>query len=137
MDNMDQSKPCKEMSTDEFFNITSDDRLYWWRKDGDVGLTEDIRRWLGRLQKRHDELCHQHTEGDIQMWQKRFINLLASRPTVYCFEQLFFEFMGDMNSEVIRAAVILMEETTDNLQEYRRLMAVMGNRELRQRAFAF
>ena len=127
----------REMSTEEFFNITSDDRLYWWRKDGDVELTEDTKQWLKELKKRYDEQLHYTKNDDIQMWQKRFVNLLVSHPKVYCFEQLFFEFMGTMKSEMIRAAVILMEETSDNIQEYRRLMAVMGNRDLRYGVFLF
>ena len=127
----------EEMTTECFFNIGSENRLYWWRKDGDVELSEESKNWLRKLSLRHCEINKETIPGDMTGWQKRFVKLLSEHPKIYCFEELFFEFMGRFNENEIRAAVILLEENTVDLSEYRRLMAVLANRKLRYSFFLF
>ena len=126
----------REMSTNIFFHVSDEDRLYWWRKDGDVEMSERIRMWLKRLQQRHAELWHTPMPGTVESWQKRFVKLLSGHPKVYCFESMFFEFIGNFTESMFCAAVILLEECADET-EYRRLMAVLANKKLRYRVFMF
>ena len=127
----------QEMSTKEFFRVSDEDRLYWWRKDGDIELTEEIQSWLKRMQERYSELWKQPIPGETGEWQRRFVSLLSRHPDVECFELLFFEFMGNFNSVMFRAAVLLLEEIAGEQAEYRRLIAVMANQKLRYGVFFF
>jgi hypothetical protein len=133
-----QKEPAyQELSTKEFFRVSDEDRLYWWRKDGDIELTEEIQSWLKRMQERYSELWKQPIPGETGEWQRRFVSLLSRHPDVECFELLFFEFMGNFNSVMFRAAVLLLEEVAGEQAEYRRLIAVMANKKLRYEIFSF
>ncbi len=125
------------LSTEQYFSCSTNDRLYWWGKDNDVVLSEETEKHLCQLAERHKELCGNLPEGDIMSWQKRLVNLLSAHPKIYCFEQMFYEFIGSFHDEHYKAAVLLLEESADNEEEYRRLLAVFANRELRKHIFSF
>lgn len=72
----------------------------------------------------------------VESWQKRFVKLILGHPKVYCFESMFFEFIGNFTESMFCAAVILLEECADET-EYRRLMAVLANKKLRYGVFMF
>lgn len=125
------------LSTEQYFSCSTDDRLYWWGKDSDVILSEETEKHLCQLAERHKELCGNLPEGDVMSWQKRLVNLLSVHPKIYCFEQMFYEFIGSFHDERYKAAVLLLEESADNEEEYRRLLAVFANRELRKYILSF
>lgn len=125
------------LSTEQYFSCSTDDRLYWWGKDSDVILSEETKKHLCQLAERHKELYGNLPEGDIMSWQKRLVNLLSDHPKIYCFEQMFYEFIGSFHDERYKAAVLLLEGSADNEEEYRRLLAVFANRELRKYFFSF
>ncbi|MBQ8160188.1 MAG: hypothetical protein IJ083_05490 [Clostridia bacterium] len=128
--------PYREMSTEEFFGVDAWERLYWWKEDGDVVLTEEILSWLDRLKLRFETLMAEPLEGGFDRWQERFVDLLT-RQNEMCYEELFWEFMGSFREQPVCTAVRLLEEADGENREFRHLLDVLGNRELRQRTFGF
>lgn len=125
------------ITTEQYFSCSSDDRLYWWKKDSDVLLSEEIKERLNGLSLKHKALCSNDLSGDITTWQKRLVGLLATHSNIYCFEQMFYEFIGSFHDDRYRAAVLLLEEVSQDDDEYRRLLALFANPELRREYYAF
>ncbi len=136
-DGEDSTGELTERSTADFFGIQDEDRLYWWRTEGDVGLSDEIRTWLQTRKERLDELCLTEPDESIEDWQRRLVTVLHSNQWVTCFEELFFELMGHFHEAKYRAAVMLMEEEAKAHGMLGRLIAVLANRELRMVFFLF
>ena len=63
-----------ELTTEEFFKVTSDDRLYWWDESGDVSISEETQRWLDQISSQHHQLCSTvEMENGIKEWQMRLL----------------------------------------------------------------
>ena len=41
------------ITTEEFFEVGSEDRLYWWQEDGDVIIDGRTRQWLEQMAEQH------------------------------------------------------------------------------------
>ena len=50
---------------------------------------------------------------------------------------MFYEFIGSFHDDRYRAAVLLLEEVSQDDDEYRRLLSLFANPELRREYFAF
>lgn len=127
-----------ELTTEEFFRISSDDRLYWWSEDGDVTISEETQNWLNQLSVQHKQLCSTvEMESGIMEWQKRLIHFLGDHnKSIYFFEELYYEFLGNFHRAEYRAWLIQLEELDDDLEKCNRLIAVLGNSALREKIFA-
>lgn len=134
-------KPVYEterISTELYLNISSDDRLYWWRPDGDVVISDDMEVWLERAATRHRELCMEaETQPDVSLWQKSFVTLLASNNRCLFFEQPFYEFLSNFHRSEYQAAERLLEENAGDSKNYKRLETVYANYTLRKKVFGF
>ena len=96
----------KTLTTEQYFACSSDDRLYWWKKDSDVVLSEETEKGLREYAERHKVLCDNANSGDITVWQKRLVTLLAAHPKIYCFEQMFYEFIGSFHDAYLQCLQI-------------------------------
>ena len=84
-----------------------------------------------------NELCSEPIPGNVNEWQKRFVTLLADHPKALCFEDVFYEFIGNFHDNKCKAAVLLLENTAEKKEEYRHLLAVYANNKLRGTYFGF
>lgn len=125
------------LTTEEFFSISSDDRLYWWSEDGDVTISEEIQNWLNKLSEQHKQFCSTvEMESGIMEWQERLIYLLGNHNNhIYFFEDLYYEFLGNFHRAEYRAWMIQLEELAEKPDECNRLISVLGNTALRKRTF--
>ena len=133
----EQELASKALSTEEFFGVSPEDRLYWWKKGGDVKLSLGTEEWLASKARRFETLCKYQLPGDMLEWQKRFVLFLNSHMDSLCFEDTFYEFFGSFGENKYRAALILLEETAKIKRDYRMLLAVFGNKELCKEFFGF
>mgnify|MGYP007069872039 CR=1 FL=1 len=125
------------ITTEAFFSIDAWARLYWWDDGSDVDLNEDISDWLKSKNQEFKEICSEPLSGSVNEWQKRFVTLLADHPKAFCFEDVFYEFIGNFHDNKYKAAVLLLENTAEKKEEYRHLLAVYANNKLRGTYFGF
>ena len=125
------------ITTEAFFSIDAWARLYWWDDGSDVDLNEDISDWLKSKNQEFKEICSEPLSGSVNEWQKRLVSLLARHPKVYCFEDMFYEFIGNFNDNRFKAAVVLLDKTSENEEDYKHLLAAFANIKLRYTFFGF
>lgn len=127
------------LTTEEFFRINSDDRLYWWKADGDVKISDETQKWFDSISVRFSEILASFEPSQtvsIIDWQKRLAVLAEQQHHgVYFFEEMFYEFFGNFYEPEFRAWLILLEEYSQDEQHYKLLHAVIANKELRKKVF--
>lgn len=124
------------LCTDDFFDIYSDDRLYWWGECDDIVITFAAKAWLKELSAQFNDILNNENDStDITRWQKRLVDVIArfQNDTLF-FEELFYEFFGSLHRAEYRAWVSLLEEQTDP-KKYKRLVSVLANHNLRKNVF--
>ena len=71
--------------------------------------------------------------GETAEWNSRMVKLASSEKILF-FEELFYEFLGNMGKKSYRSAIVMLEDHFDK-KEYKRLLAMMGNLKLRKKYF--
>ena len=134
--NFEISTDNETLCTDDYFDIYSDDRLYWWGEGDDIVITFAAKAWLKELSSQFNEVLNSENEStDITRWQKRLVNVIARfQDETLFFEDLFYEFLGSLHRPEYRAWVSLLEKQTDP-KIYKRLVAVLANHKLRKKVF--
>ena len=134
----EEATKLKEMSTEEYFSVNADDRLYWWNENSDVVISDETKSWFDTLNKQYQELCKElEEETDFLHWQKRLINFLGSNNRrFYFFEDLYFEFIGSFHEVSFRAWTVMLENLAEREHECRMFISVLANKELRNTVFS-
>ncbi len=99
---------------EDYFRTTDDDRVFYWREDGDVVFSEEMKNqfleWKKEYERIRNDRCPSHS-GD--MWIQKLVNLLTraerSRQRIYAFQEMFYEFLGNSGREEYQAAILLLE----------------------------
>ena len=133
-----EEKKSEEISTEEYFSVDADDRLYWWNENSDVVISDETKSWFDTLNKQYQELCKElEEETDFLHWQKRLINFLGSNNRrFYFFEDLYFEFIGSFHDVSFRAWTVMLENLAEREHECRMFISVLANKELRTLVFS-
>ena len=110
--------PEKQRTTSQFLRLedrelSEDDRVYFWRPDGDTILSDDIIRWLDAISGELDEI---ETKSEDLISPDKFTSVLvgtisdANENFVHMpfFKDSFYEFISRAKEHRIQAAVILM-----------------------------
>ena len=133
------SYKSQTLTTEEFFRVDSDDRLYWWTDGGDVKICEDTQKWFDKLSSHFDEIQSSFDNSEsiiVKDWQKRLIALAENQPHgIYFFEDMFYEFLGNFSDPKYRAWLIMLEEYQYYKHFYKQLHAVLANKDLRDKIF--
>ena len=147
-----EERKLEEISTEEYFSVNADDRLYWWNENSDVVISDETKSWFDTLNKQCQELCKElKEETDFLHWQKRLINFLGSNNRrFYFFEDLYFEFIGSFHEVSFRACefigsfhevsfrawTVMLENLAEKEHECRMFISVLANKELRNIVFS-
>ena len=136
--NDQEEKKSEEISTEEYFSVNADDRLYWWNENSDVMISDETRSWFDTLNKQYQKLCEElKEETDFLHWQKRLINFLGSHSRkFYFFEDLYFEFIGSFHEVSFRAWTVMLENLAEKEHECRMFISVLANKKLRNIVFS-
>ena len=82
------------ITTEEFFEVGSEDRLYWWQEDGDVIIDGRTRQWLEQMAEQHR--THVETMDDefsAIEWHERLVKFLGKhKDRIKIFETLYCGF---------------------------------------------
>ena len=119
-----------------FFDIYSDDRLYLWGECDDIVISFAAKAWLKELSAQFKDILNiEDYNTEIAQWQERLVEVIAKfQDKTYCFEDLFYEFLGSLHRPEYRAWIVLLEIQTDPVK-YKRLVAVLANHKLREKFF--
>ena len=134
----DETETVEAMTTEEFFGVAPEERLYWWREDGDVVIDSKTQKWLEQMAEQHK--AHIETmaeEFSAVDWHQRLVHLLGSHNgTIKMFETLYCDFLNAFHRREYRAWIEMLEVLANNdITECRRLIAVLANQELREKVF--
>lgn len=155
--------PIEKRTIREFIGVKDDDRVPFWKPDGAVVFSEEMNAWLEEMKGRLDELIAGDgeliAEGEFfSVFIDTLFALEESYIRMYFFSNAFQEFVSTSYRREIQAAVLLMqkmmEEDAEEIEELsharwytdirtpgrmrmRRYLAVLANRELRQKVFGF
>ena len=93
------------ITTEEFFEVGSEDRLYWWREDGDVVIDDRTRLWLEQMAEQHrSHIETMSEEFSAVEWHERLVRFLGKyNDTVKMFDVLYHEFLNSFHLKEYRA----------------------------------
>ena len=134
----DQNVNFDPITTEEFFGVQPEDRLYWWKEDGDVVIDSETRKWLEQMAEQHK--VHVDTmseEFSAVEWHERLVKILGKHnDKIKIFETLYCDFLNSFHKKDYRAWIEMLEVLADNdITDYRRLISVLANQELREKVF--
>ena len=134
----DQNVNFDPITTEEFFGVQPEDRLYWWKEDGDVVIDSETRKWLEDMAEQHRS--HIETMADEFSaidWHQRLVKLLGKhKDSIKMFEHLYCEFLNTFHLKEFRAWIEMLEVFAESeLSECRRLITVLANDSLRIKFF--
>ena len=134
----DENINLEPITTEDFFGVKSEDRLYWWKEDGDVIISDKTQRWLDQMSEQHRS--HIETMADEFSaidWHQRLVKLLGKhKDSIKMFEHLYCEFLNTFHLKEFRAWIEMLEVLAESeLSECRRLITVLANDSLRIKFF--
>ena len=134
----DEAETVGAMTTEEFFGVAPEDRLYWWKEDGDVVIDSKTRKWLEQMAEQHR--THVETMDDefsAIAWHERLVHFLGKhKNAIKMFESLYCDFLNAFHRKEYRAWIEMLEVLADaDVTECRRFIAVLANHALRKVVF--
>lgn len=145
---------------------SDDDRVYWWKEDGDFDLSEEFRRWLEDIRREHAAICKEMQHAPVPCMErirKLFDTLFEINETyhnLFMFRSTFYNILESPSQESDAAVELLARMAHRNEQAFRagkksdstlwstddpsgarrelkRFLGVLGNPVLRKSVFAF
>ena len=133
-----QSETVDLLTTEEFFGVSSEDRLYWWREDGDVTISDKTQQWLDQMAEQHkghiETMAEEFSAVD---WHERLVRFLGKHKNdIKMFDALYCAFLNSFHLKEYRAWIEMLEVLAESdISECRRLIAVLANQKLREKVF--
>ena len=88
----DENINLEPITTEDFFGVKSEDRLYWWKEDGDVIISDKTQRWLDQMSEQHRS--HIETMADEFSaidWHQRLVKLLGKHKDSLFWRMILYE----------------------------------------------
>ena len=126
------------ITTEEFFEVGSEDRLYWWQEDGDVIIDGRTRQWLEQMAEQHrTHVATMDEEFSAIEWHERLVKFFGKHnDKIKMFDATYCDFLNSFFKKEYRAWVEMMEVLADDdITECRRLVDVLANQKLRKEVF--
>lgn len=113
--NMDL-KQVPLVSTEEFFDVTADDLLWYWKKDKPIAFSDEMQAWLNNLKKEYDALL---TQGvDMNSPLKRIMNIIdfaeEHYANIYYFIEIIYETFERISDPKFFALWLVFEKILHN-----------------------
>ena len=134
----DEASHLEPITTEEFFGVSSENRLYWWKQDGDVIISDKTQRWFDQMAEQHKAHCEtMDDEFSAVEWHERLVKFLGKhKDVIKMFDTLYCDFLNSFHKKAYRAWIEMMEVLAESdISECRRLIAVLANTELRLKVF--
>ena len=134
----DEAETFEVITTEEFFGVAPEDRLYWWKEDGDVIISDKTQRWFDQMAEQHKTHCETMADEFSAIdWHQRLVKLLGKhKDSIKMFEHLYCDFLNAFHRKAFRAWIEMLEVLAESdISECRRLIAVLANHALRKEVF--
>ena len=135
---VDETSHLEPITTEEYFDVAPEDRLYWWKEDGDVIISDKTQRWFDQMTEQHKTHCEtMDDEFSAIDWHQRLVKLLGKhKDSIKMFEHLYCAFLNSFHRKAYRAWIEMLEVLAESdISACRRLIAVLANAELRLKVF--
>ena len=134
----DQDVYFDPITTEEFFGVAPEDRLYWWKEDGDFVIDSKTRKWLEQMAEQHrTHVATMDEEYSAIEWHERLVRFLGKHKNdIKMFDALYCAFLNSFHIKEFRAWIEMLEVLAESdISACRRLIAVLANAELRLEEF--
>lgn len=105
------------------YELSNDDRLYWWDGSDEVILSEEVEKWFLELADRHKQIKKEYAENwsEEEYSEEKFFEIFADADGTYGriapFETMFHEFMDNREELEYRAALELFRQLVEENRE--------------------
>lgn len=104
------------VSTEEFFDVTADDLLWYWKKDKPIAFSDEMQAWLTNLKKEYDALL---AEGvDMNSPLRRIMDIIdfaeEHYANIYYFIELIYETFDSITDPKFFALWLVFEKILHN-----------------------
>ena len=135
---VDETSHLEPITTEEYFGVAPEDRLYWWKEDGDIVIDSETRKWLEQMAEQHK--VHVDTmseEFSAVEWHERLVKILGKHnDKIKMFDALYCAFLNSFHIKEFRAWIEMLEVLADNdITCCQRLISVLANASLRIKIF--
>ena len=127
---VDETSHLEPITTEEYFDVAPEDRLYWWKEDGDVIISDKTHRWLKDMAEQHrTHVATMDVEFSAIEWHERLVKFLGKhKDKIKMFEHLYCDFLNSFHRKAYRAWIEMLEALGENdADECRKLIAVLSN----------
>ena len=135
---VDETSHLEPITTEEYFDVAPEDRLYWWKEDGDVIISDKTHRWLKDMAEQHrTHVATMDVEFSAIEWHERLVKFLRKhKDKIKMFEHLYCDFLNSFHRKAYRAWIEMLEVLAESdISECRRFIAVLANQKLREKVF--
>ena len=121
------------------YYLSDDDRAFWWDGSQEVVLSKEMEQWLQELSQRHQKLMAAVSPETVgkEGFLGKMVSLLAEieddYQRVFCFQDMFYEFLQNGTDRRYLAAVRLLEELAEENKEQAKIIQRVGSWDLANR----
>ena len=109
-----------KVTTEDFFNVTPDDRLYWWNED--FVLSEECKQWFQSLKQKYNTKVIEEKNNytlSVMEFFKYFISVISKHENLFLsvpmFKATFYEILNNSEDAHYRAMVSLIADFEDDI----------------------
>lgn len=116
------------------YELSDDDRLYWWDGTDEVLISEEIEEWLLELADRHKQIKKENAAkwSEEEYSEETFFEVFVDADETYGridpFETMFHEFMDNREELDYRAALELFRQLLDENREKGKVIKLITGR---------
>lgn len=161
--------PVEKLSTRDFLDckgFSDDDRAYFWKLDGDVHFSPEMKEWMEQLRAEFREIESHPKQLSVgtdflKMLMETLIDANKAFRWIYMFQSTFYDFISHPEDPKRQAAVVLLQRLIERgkaelppphpdswvawhekrfspaRQRVKRYLAILGNPELRKEILGF
>lgn len=114
------------------YYLSDDDRAFWWDGSQEVALSEEMDHWLWDLSRRHQKLTEETWPETVEKegFMEKMVILLAEieerYQRVFCFQNMFYEFLQNGADRQYLAAVRLLGELAEENKKQAEIIQRVG-----------
>lgn len=160
----------EELKNKPDYFLSGADRLYWWDDSDEVRISEKTDKWLRKLADQYQTILNSELEPKETILEfQEFMELMVNTDNwyyrIYPFENMFYEFVANLDKKEYRAATCLIRKVSyskknreagkvthpdknktvfnksvlgnEGRLEIKRLYALLANKPLRKKYFGF
>jgi len=142
-----EEKIIEKKTTGSFLNIPDDELVYHWNNGKEIHLSKSFKKWCISLRKDFNEINKEAYElQNKEHFAMKLINLLKLADSkygkIYAFEDMFYEFVENLDKEEYQSAVRLLENLIENNEKKDRTLvksylAILANKQFRDELLGF